>query len=274
MFLQKIKPTTPGQRWRVAVKGAGLSRKKPEKKLVFGKSSKGGRNSLGRITAPHKGGRHKRKIRYIDIYRDKKDVIGVVKSIEYNPFGSAYIALIYYVDGVKSYIIAPSELKVGDKVVASDNAPIKPGNALPLSKIPDGAFIHNIELNPNSGARFVRSAGVFAQIVSKVDKYVIVKLPSGEQRKILSACIATIGKVSNGLHKDQKVGKAGRNRWLGIRPRVRAVAMNPVDHPMGGGEGKASGGHPRSRNGIYAKGQKTRNKKKHSSKYIIFRSKK
>jgi large subunit ribosomal protein L2 len=267
--LKKINPTTPGQRWKVIINTIGLSKSKPEKILTYGFNSTGGRNNSGRITAPRIGGRHKRKLRIIDFWRNKNDVDGIVKSIEYNPFSSANIALIYYVDGVKSYIICPNGLTIGSKVISSDSEiSIDLGNCLLLKNIPVGTEIHNIELKPGSGAKICRSAGTFAKVVAKQDKYVTIELPSKEQRLILSTCKATIGRVSNIFHRDIKKGKAGANRWLGLRPRVRGVAMNPVDHPMGGGEGKASGGHPRSRKGLCAKGKKTRNKKKYSNSII------
>jgi large subunit ribosomal protein L2 len=226
------------------------------------------------MTIRNVGGGHKQKYRVIDFKRNKDGVPATVKEIEYDPNRSARIALLYYADGEKAYILAPNGLQVGQKVVSGDTASPEVGNALPLQNIPLGTIIHNIELRPGQGAAMVRSAGTFAQLTSREDKYAIVKLPSGEVRKILSTCKATIGSVGNSDHALERSGKAGRSRWLGRRPRVRGVAMNPVDHPMGGGEGRASGGHPRSRKGLLAKGFKTRSKKKASSKYIIERKKK
>ena len=220
------------------------------------------------------GGGHKRKYRIIDFKRNKDGVPAVVKSIEYDPNRTARIALLYYADGAKAYIIAPNGLQVGATVLSGENASPEVGNALPLSKIPVGTLIHNIELRPGQGAFMARSAGAYAQLTSREGDYVIVKLPSGETRKILAACKATVGVVGNSEHNLEKSGKAGRSRWLGRRPHNRGVVMNPVDHPMGGGEGRASGGHPRSRKGLYSKGLKTRAPKKHSSKYIIERRKK
>jgi large subunit ribosomal protein L2 len=220
------------------------------------------------------GGGHKRKFRFIDFKRNKDGVPATVKTIEYDPNRSARIALLYYADGEKAYIIAPNGLEVNQTVISGKDVAPEIGNALPLSSIPLGTVIHNIELRPGQGAKMARSAGAFAQVVSREGDYAILKMPSGETRKILAACKATVGSVGNSDHALEKSGKAGRNRWLGRRPRVRGVVMNPVDHPMGGGEGRASGGHPRSRKGLYAKGLKTRAPKKHSSKYIIERRKK
>ncbi len=275
MAVRKFKPTTPGQRHKVigVFKGA-ITAKAPEKSLTVGKKSTGGRNSEGHRTTRYLGGGHKRKYRFIDFKRTKDGVPAVVKSIEYDPNRSARIALLYYVDGAKTYIIAPNGLEVGATVVSGPDAAPELGNTLPLSKIPVGTVIHNIELRPGQGAFMARSAGTFAQLVSREGDYAIIKLPSGEVRKILAECRATIGVVSNSEHSLERSGKAGRSRWLGRRPRNRGVVMNPVDHPMGGGEGRASGGHPRSRKGLYTKGLKTRAPKKHSSKYIIERRKK
>ena len=220
------------------------------------------------------GGGHKQKYRFIDFKRNKDGIPATVKSIEYDPNRSSRIALLYYADGAKSYIIAPNGLEVGQTVVSGSDAAPEVGNTLPMANIPVGTIIHNIELRPGQGAKMVRSAGAFAQLTSKEGAYAIIKMPSGETRKILAACKATIGAVGNSDHALEKSGKAGRSRWLGRRPRNRGVVMNPVDHPMGGGEGRSSGGHPRSRNGLYAKGLKTRAPKKHSSKYIIERRKK
>lgn len=223
------------------------------------------------MTVKCRGGGHKKRFRLIDMWRTKHDIPAHVKSIEYDPMRTARIALICYEDGCKSYIIAPDTLKVGDVVMSGKNISPETGNALPLANIPVGTTIHNIELIPGRGAALVRSAGVCAQLLSKVDKYVTIKLPSGERRLVLNTCMATVGRVSNILHNEQMIGKAGRNVWKGRRPRVRGVAMNPVDHPMGGGEGKASGGHPRSKKGLKAKGLRTRNKNKYSKNKILSR---
>lgn len=274
MAVRKFKPTTPGQRHKVIGAFNEITASAPEKSLVAGKGKSGGRNNTGKMTMRYIGGGHKRKFRFIDFKRNKDGVPAIVKTIEYDPNRSARIALLYYVDGEKRYIIAPNGLEVGTQVLSGENAAPEVGNCLPLANIPVGTVIHNIELKPGQGAALVRSAGTFAQLTSKEGKYAIVKLPSGETRKILATCKATVGSVGNSEHSLEKSGKAGRTRWFGRRPRVRGVAMNPVDHPMGGGEGRSSGGHPRSRKGLYAKGLKTRAPKKHSSKYIIERRKK
>ena len=274
MAVRKFKPTTPGQRHKVIGVFDEITARTPEKSLTVGKKSTGGRNAEGHRTTRYVGGGHKRRYRIIDFKRTKDGVPATVKSIEYDPNRSARIALLYYKDGSKAYIIAPNGLQVGSTVMSGEDAAPEVGNALPLSKIPVGTLIHNIELRPGQGAFMVRSAGTFAQLVSREGDYVVVKLPSGETRKILSTCRATVGVVGNSDHALERSGKAGRSRWLGRRPRNRGVVMNPVDHPMGGGEGRASGGHPRSRKGLYAKGLKTRSPKKHSSKYIIERRKK
>lgn len=269
MGVRKLKPTTPGQRKKIIGTHEDVTTNVPEKSLVVGKRSTGGRNNTGKMTVRYRGGGHKRKLRLIDFKRRRDGIPATVKSIEYDPNRSAHIALIYYADGVKSYIIAPTGLKVGQTVMSGENAVPEVGNTLPLGKIPVGTVIHNIELRPGQGAKMVRSAGNFAQLTSREGTYVVISLPSGETRRILSACRATIGSVSNGEHSLEESGKAGRSRWLGRRPHNRGVVMNPVDHPMGGGEGRASGGHPRSRKGLYSKGLKTRRPKKQSSKYII-----
>ena len=269
MSVKKIKPITPGQRFRVAPDYTGLSKVKPLKSLILGKKSSGGRNKTGKMTVRNIGGGHKQKLRLIDFWRRKFDIPATVKTIEYDPNRTAFIALLHYIDGEKSYIIAPQNLKVGDKVISGENVAPETGNALPLKNMPSGSVIHNIELKPRRGAAIVRSAGASAQLMGKDGKYVTIKLPSGEVRYVLSECMATIGTVSNSSHGSIVIGKAGRNRWLGRRPRVRGVAMNPVDHPMGGGEGKASGGQPKSRTGVYSKGKKTRRNKKYSNKLII-----
>ena len=274
MAVRKLKPTTPGQRHKIIGVFDDITASTPEKSLVVGKRVTGGRNNEGHRTMRYLGGGHKRKLRLIDFKRNKDGVPATVKSIEYDPNRSARIALLYYVDGSKAYIIAPNGLQVGSTVVSGENATPDLGNALPLSNIPVGTLIHKIELRPGQGAKIARSAGNFAQLTSREGNYAIVKLPSGETRKILAACKATIGVVGNSDHALEQSGKAGRSRWLGRRPHNRGVVMNPVDHPMGGGEGRQSGGHPRSRTGLYAKGLKTRAPKKQSSKYIIERRKK
>ena len=266
---KKITPVTPGLRFRVPPSFEDITTSSPEKSLLKTLKRSGGRNSKSKMTVRNIGGGHKRKSRIIDFKRVKDGIQANVKSIEYDPTRSANIALIYYLDGEKSYIIAPTGLKVGDKVISGDESPIEIGNSLPLSSIPLGTIIHNVELTPGRGASMARSAGSYAQLVAKEGKYATVKLPSGETRLILLTCRATVGSVSNSNHMNVRLGKAGRNRWKGRRPRVRAVAMNPVDHPMGGGEGKASGGHPRSRTGLYSKGLKTRKKNKYSDRLIV-----
>lgn len=273
MGLKKFKPTTPGQRHKVNSTFSEVTTSTPEKSLVKGIGKSGGRNNDGRMTMRNLGGGHKRKYRIIDFKRDKHDVPAIVNSIEYDPNRTARIALLFYVDGEKRYIIAPEGLKVGDTVVAGKTAEPNVGNALYLRDIPLGTVIHNIELNPGRGGAIARGAGTYAQLNARDDRYAIVKMPSGETRMILVDCMATIGSVSNSEHSLVVSGKAGRTRWLGRRPRVRGVAMNPVDHPMGGGEGRASGGHPRSRNGMPAKGYKTRKPKKYSNNLIITKRK-
>ena len=251
-----------------------ITKKTPEKSLLVSIPQHSGRNNQGKITVRHQGGGSKKKYRIVDFKRNKDGVPAVVKSIEYDPNRSANIALLYYVDGAKAYIVAPNGLKVGATVVSGPEAAPEVGNALPLSAIPVGTVIHCIELRPGQGAFMARSAGTSAQLVSREGNYAIIKLPSGETRKILATCKATIGVVGNAEHMLESSGKAGRSRWFGRRPHNRGVVMNPVDHPMGGGEGRQSGGHPRSRKGLYSKGLKTRAPKKHSSKYIIERRKK
>ena len=272
MAVKKIKPVTPGQRNKLVNVLEEITTSKPEKRLVVGKRKSGGRNNQGRMTMRYIGGGHKKSYRIVDFKRDKDGVPATVKTIEYDPNRTALIALLYYADGEKRYIIAPNGLKVGDKIISGKDISPEVGNALFLIDIPLGTIVHNVELQPKKGAELARSAGSYAQLISKEGKFVILKLPSGEIRKILATCRATIGSVSNSDHALQKSGKAGRSRWQGRRPRVRGVAMNPVDHPMGGGEGKSSGGHPRSRNGLLAKGFKTRGKKA-SDKYIVERRK-
>ena len=274
MAVRKLKPTTPGQRHKIIGTFEEITARVPEKSLTVGMRSTGGRNNQGRMTMRYMGGGHKRRYRCIDFKRNKDGVPARVKSLEYDPNRSARIALLYYADGYKAYIIAPNGLQVGSTVESGENVAPEVGNALPLSNIPVGTLIHNIEMRPGQGARIARSAGTFAQLTSREGTYAIIKLPSGETRKILASCRATIGVVGNSDHALEQSGKAGRSRWLGRRPHNRGVVMNPVDHPMGGGEGRQSGGHPRSRTGIYAKGLKTRAPKKASSKYIIERRKK
>ena len=274
MSVRKLKPVTPAQRFRIVNGFDMLTTDKPEKSLLSKKNKNGGRNNQGKMTVPHRGGGHKRRYRIIDFKRNKVDVEGEVKSIEYDPNRSAFIALLKYKDGQKNYIIAPSGLKVGQKVFSGENASPEIGNALTLSKIPLGTIISCVEINPGGGAVIARSAGSYVQLMAREGKFATVKMPSGETRLINSKCIAMIGAVSNSDHQLLVSGKAGRSRWLGKRPRTRPVAMNPVDHPMGGGEGRASGGHPRSRNGIPAKGYRTRTKTKFSNKFILERRKK
>lgn len=274
MALKKTNPTSPGQRHRVAPDFSDITTSTPERSLTVTIKKTGGRNSEGHRTARYIGGGHKRRYRIIDFKRDKFDVVAEVMTIEYDPNRSARIALVQYEDGEKRYIIAPQGLKVGQKVVSGESVAPEVGNALPISKMPLGTIIHNIELTPGKGAQMARSAGTYAQLLAKEGRYVTLKMPSGEMRMVLAGCLATVGSVSNPDHMNVTLGKAGRNRWLGRRPRVRGVAMNPVDHPMGGGEGRSSGGHPRSRKGLLAKGKKTRDKSKYSDRLIISRRKK
>lgn len=274
MPVKKYNPITPGLRQRVGNAYTEITKDEPEKSLTVGKKQNAGRNDDGRMTMRYRGGGHKKLYRIIDFKRDKIGVPANVHSIEYDPNRTSFIALLHYLDGEKRYIIAPHGLKVGTQIVSGDDVAIETGNSLPLAKVPFGATVHAIEMQPGKGAALARSAGTYAQVMGREGKYTIIKLPSGETRRILSVCRATIGTVSNPDHGLQVLGKAGRKRWLGRRPRTRPVAMNPVDHPMGGGEGRASGGHPRSRKGFAAKGAKTRNNKKHSSDLIISRKKK
>ena len=275
MSLVKKKPTSPGRRGAVLPDFSELTSKESKKSLLQPLKKHSGRNNKGRMTVRHVGGGHKKKYRIIDFKRDKYDTPGEIVSIEYDPNRSSFIALIKYPDGEKRYIVAQSGLKVGQKVTSgTDKVSPDLGNAMPLSVIPLGTIISCLELVPGKGANIARSAGSFAQLMAREDKYATVKLPSGETRLILSKCFATIGSVSNSDHQLVVSGKAGRSRWLGRRPRTRPVAMNPVDHPMGGGEGRASGGHPRNKNGVPAKGFKTRSRTKKSNKFIIERKKK
>jgi len=274
MAVKKFSPVTPGLRHKVANTFAEITESKPEKSLLAPIKRNGGRNRTGKMTHRHRGGGHKRRYRIMDFKRSKDGMTATVMSIQYDPNRTAFIALLEYQDGTKTYIIAPDGLEVGTEVLSGLGAPIKVGNTLFLSEIPFGTIIHAIEIQPGRGASIARSAGTYATLMGREDKYAIVKLPSGEVRKILETCRATIGSTSNGDHSLEISGKAGRSRWKGRRPRVRGVAMNPVDHPMGGGEGKASGGHPRSRTGIMAKGQKTRNPNKYSNRLIVTKRKK
>jgi len=271
MAIRKFKPTTPGQRNKAISAFDEITAKKPYKPLCEPLKSTGGRNNTGQMTVRYIGGGHKRKYRIIDFLRDKDNVKATVLTIEYDPNRSARIALVEYEDGVKRYIIAPAGIKVGQVVESGSGVSPDLGNCLPLSEIPVGTLVHNIELRPGQGAAMARSAGTFAQLAAREGNYAILRLPSGETRMVLVACRATVGTVSNGDHNLESFGKAGRNRWLGRRPHNRGVVMNPVDHPVGGGEGRASGGHPRSRKGLPAKGYKTRNPKATSNKFIIER---
>jgi large subunit ribosomal protein L2 len=271
MALKKYKPMTAGTRWRIGNAFAEITTNVPEKSLVEPKSKTGGRNAQGRRSMRYIGGGHKQKYRIVDFRRNKRDMEATVLTVEYDPNRSAFICLVEYTDGEKRYILAPQGIKVGQKVISGDAVAPEVGNALQMKHMPLGTNVHNIELQPNQGGKLVRSAGSSAQLTNKEEKYAILKMPSGELRKILINCYATVGVVSNSDHNLQSMGKAGRNRWRGIRPRNRGVAMNPVDHPMGGGEGRASGGHPRSRTGKYAKGEKTRKHGKGSDKLILQR---
>ncbi len=274
MSVRKLKPITPGQRFKVVNGFDAVTTDKPEKSLLTPIKKTGGRNSRGKMTMRYKGGGHKRRYRIIDFKRDKHNVAAEVKSIQYDPNRSAFIALVEYTDGDKRYMVAPNGLQVGQQVFAGTGSAPEIGNALPLSEIPLGTIISCIEMRPGQGAVMARSAGTFAQLMARDGKYATIKLPSGETRMVLVNCLATIGAVSNSDHQLIVSGKAGRSRWLGRRPRTRPVAMNPVDHPMGGGEGRASGGHPRSRKGMPAKGYRTRSKTKDSNRYIVERRKK
>lgn len=274
MSVRKLKPITPAQRFRVVNGFDAITTDKPEKSLLAPKKRSGGRNNQGKMTMRYIGGGHKKRYRIIDFKRDRKDVTAEVMSIEYDPNRTAFIALVKYTDGEKRYIIAQNGLKVGQTVVSGEKVAPEIGNTMPLSSIPLGTIISCVELRPGQGAVMARSAGAFAQLMARDGKYATIKLPSGETRMVMANCLATIGAISNSDHQLLVSGKAGRGRWLGRRPRTRPVVMNPVDHPMGGGEGKSAGGHPRSRNGIPAKGFRTRSKTKASNKYIIERRKK
>ncbi len=269
MAVKKVKPTSPGRRFQSYTSFEEITRTKPERSLLRPLKKSGGRNVNGRITCRHRGGGHKRHYRIVDFKRDKQGVPARVASIEYDPNRSARIALLHYSDGEKRYILAPLKLSVGDTVMSGPEADIQPGNALPLENIPLGTHIHNIELRVGQGGQIVRSAGTYAQLMAKEDRYALIKLPSGEVRMVLRKCMATIGQLGNVMHENISLGKAGRKRWLGRRPKVRGVAMNPVDHPMGGGEGRSSGGrHPCSPWGVPTKGFKTRKNRK-TDRYIV-----
>ncbi|MCC6253233.1 MAG: 50S ribosomal protein L2 [Bacteroidia bacterium] len=274
MALRKLRPLTPSQRFKLVNAFDEITTDTPEKSLLEPIKKSGGRNQSGKMTMRYIGGGHKKNYRIIDFKRNKDGIEGTVKTVEYDPNRSAYIALVNYSDGEKRYIIAPAGIKVGQKIISGAGAAPEIGNTLFLKEIPVGTIIHCIELYPGQGATLVRSAGSYAQLAARQDKYAVIKMPSGETRMILLTCRATIGAVSNSDHALEVSGKAGRSRWLGRRPRTRPVVMNPVDHPMGGGEGRASGGHPRSRKGIPSKGYKTRYPKKASNRYIIERRKK
>lgn len=274
MAIRNLKPVTPGLRHRIINDFDDVSKVAPEKSLMESIKKSGGRNNTGKMTMRYIGGGHKRQYRIIDFLRNKDNMPAVVKSVEYDPNRTARIALVVYADGEKRYIIAPTGLQVGQTIESGKDVSPEIGNTLPLANIPLGTVIHNIELKPGKGGTVARGAGSYAQLTSRDGKYAVIKLPSGETRMILVTCKATIGSVSNAEHANEQSGKAGRSRWQGRRPRVRGVVMNPVDHPMGGGEGRASGGHPRTRKGLPAKGFKTRSKKKDSNKFIIERRKK
>jgi large subunit ribosomal protein L2 len=272
MGIKKIKPTTPGQRFKSVDTFEDITSTTPEKSLLISIKRSSGRNNNGRVTSRRRGGGHKRAYRLIDFKRDKHGIEATVKTIEYDPNRSSRIALLNYKDGEKRYIVAPNGLQVGSVIVSGQDAPIKVGNALPLKNIPAGTFVHNIELKPKKGGQIARGAGTAAQIMAKEGKYVTLRMPSGEIRLVLQECFATIGEVGNKDHENISLGKAGRNRWLGRRPKVRGVAMNPLDHPMGGGEGKSSGGrHPSTPWGKPTKGYRTRKKRNLSDKFIIKR---
>ncbi|MDE2996036.1 MAG: 50S ribosomal protein L2 [Bacteroidota bacterium] len=271
MAIKKLKPNTPGQRFRSVSAFDRITKSEPEKSLLAPLKHKAGRNNTGRIMVRHQGGGHKRRYRIIDFKRNKVGIPAKVASIEYDPNRSARIALLVYADGEKRYIIAPNEIQVGQVVSNGPDASPEAGNCLPLANIPVGSFVHAIEMKPGKGAQLARSAGTYAQLTAREGKYAVLRLPSGETRRVPVGCVATIGTTSNPDHMNIDIGKAGRKRWLGVRPKTRGVAMNPIDHPMGGGEGKASGGHPKSPTGVPAKGFKTRKKKNQSDKYIVRR---
>ncbi len=270
MAIIQLNPRSPGQRFMQVADFSQLADKEPEKALLAPLRRSGGRNNLGRMTSRHRGGGHKRRLRLIDLVRNHDGVPASVAALEYDPNRSANLALLHYADGRKSYILAPEGLKIGDRVESGEQADIKPGNALPLGSIPVGTFVHAVELKPGAGAQFARGAGAQAQLMAKEGRYALLKLPSGEQRMVPVACRATVGQVGNSEHENISIGKAGRTRHLGKRPHVRGVAMNPVDHPHGGGEGRSKGNHPQSPWGVPTKGHKTRGRKP-SDRYIVSR---
>ncbi|MFM8565102.1 MAG: 50S ribosomal protein L2 [Bacteroidota bacterium] len=274
MGVRKLKPITPGQRLRSVNDFAAVTASAPEKSLTVSKKRSGGRNNTGKMTVRYLGGGAKQRYRLVDFKREKFNIPATVKSIEYDPNRTAFIALLVYADGEKRYIIAPNGIQVGQTLFSGSGIAPEVGNAMKLGEMPLGTIVHNIELRPGQGGIIARSAGAFAQLAARDGKYAVLRMPSGESRMILTECMATVGTVSNADHAQVDSGKAGRSRWLGRRPRNRGVAMNPVDHPMGGGEGRASGGHPRSRKGLPAKGYKTRTPKKASNRYIIEKRKK
>ncbi len=275
MGIKRYKPTSPGRRGMTGLTFEEITRSFPEKSLLEPLRKKAGRNNNGRITVRHQGGGHKRRYRLIDFLRDKKAIPATVDSVEYDPNRNARICLLKYADGEKRYILAPNQIKVGDMVISEEHADIKPGNALSLENVPDGTWVHAVEMKPGKGAQLARSAGNYAQVMAHEGRYVLLKLPSNELRKVLRECWATVGQVGNTDHSNIKIGKAGRKRWMGIRPTVRGVAMNPVDHPHGGGEGRTSGGrHPVTPWGVPTKGKKTRKKNKGSNKFIVRRRRK
>lgn len=273
MGIRKLKPVTPGQRHKSTSDFDSITKSKPEKSLTAPLKKSGGRNNAGRITSAHRGGGHKRRYRVVDFKREKFGVPAEVLAIEYDPNRTARIALVQYTDGEKRYVLAPAKLTVGQQILSGERVEPAVGNAMKLKNIPMGTAVHNVELRPGQGGIMARSAGSYAQLTAKEGKYVTLKLPSGEARMVLGECLATIGAMGNAEHINIDLGKAGRKRWLGRRPRTRGVAMNPVDHPMGGGEGRASGGHPRNKNGLPAKGYKTRDKKKFSNRFIVSKRK-
>ncbi len=274
MAVKKLRPITPGQRGRIAPTFEEITKSKPEKSLIVRLKRTGGRNNTGKMTMRYIGGGHRKLYRIVDFKRNKHHIPAEVIGVEYDPNRTARIALVQYEDGEKRYIIAPNGIKVGQKIISGPGVAPEVGNALPLAEVPVGTIVHNIEIQPGAGGSLARSAGTYAQLLGREGKYAILKMPSGETRMVLTSCLATVGSVSNSDHMNIELGKAGRTRWMGRRPRTRGVAMNPVDHPMGGGEGRASGGHPRSRKGLYAKGKKTRSPKKYSNSLIISRRKK
>jgi len=273
MGIKSYKPTSPGRRQMTGYTFEELSTKEPEKSLLAPIKKSGGRNNLGRITSWHRGGGHKRRYRVVDFKRDKKNITAKVATIEYDPNRNCRICLLHYADGEKRYILAPLDIKIGDKVVASEKADIKPGNALPLKSIPEGTFVHNVEIKVGKGGQIARSAGSYVQLLAKENNYAVLRLPSGEMRKVREECWATVGQVGNLEAESISIGKAGRSRWMGVRGNTRGVAMNPIDHPHGGGEGKTSGGrHPVTPWGVPTKGYKTRSNKA-TDKYIVRRRK-